>query len=87
VPDGYQIIFQPKVRRDLKFIPRDDLNRILKRTEALASDPRPPGSINVGDPAMYRVRQGDYRIIYQVDDARRVVHILTVGHRREVYRS
>ena len=86
MPDGYQVIFQPTVRRDLKSIPRDDINRILKRTEALASDPRPPASIKVGDPAMYRVRQGNYRIIYQVDDAQRVVLILRIGHRREVYR-
>jgi mRNA interferase RelE/StbE len=86
VSDSYQVIFQPAVQRDLKSISRDDVNRILRRTEALAHNPRPAGSLKVGDPSMYRVRQGDYRIIYQVDDAQRVVLILRIGHRREVYR-
>lgn len=86
MPNGYQVVFRPKVRRDLKSIPREDVHRILKRAEALGGDPRPLGSIKVGDPSIFRVRQGDYRIIYQVDDARRVVEILTIGHRREVYR-
>ena len=55
MPDGYQVIFQPNVRRDVKSIPKEDLQRILKRTEALANDPRPPGSIKVADPDSSRL--------------------------------
>ena len=61
--------------------------RLVARIEALAEDPRPPGCEKLaGHSNRYRVRQGDYRVVYSVDDAERVVLIVKVGHRREVYR-
>ncbi|MGH9863521.1 MAG: type II toxin-antitoxin system RelE family toxin [Candidatus Acidiferrales bacterium] len=86
MPAAYRLILHPAVRRDVKSIPRHDLQRILNRIEALVDDPRPPGTRKIDDPGVYRIRQGDYRIIYNIDDAQRVVEILRVGHRREVYR-
>jgi mRNA interferase RelE/StbE len=66
---------------------RSDRRRLAARIEALDDDPRPPGCEKLGGYAdRYRVRQEDYRVVYAVDDARRVVVVFKVGHRREVYR-
>jgi mRNA interferase RelE/StbE len=66
---------------------RSDRQRLVARIEALAEDPRPAGCEKLaGQSDRYRVRQGDYRVVYSVDDAERVVLIVKVGHRREVYR-
>jgi mRNA interferase RelE/StbE len=53
---------------------------------ALAADPRPPGCQKLATGDGYRVRQGDYRIVYTVDDEDRVVEVYKIGHRREIYR-
>lgn len=86
MPAAYHLIIQPSVRRDVKPLPKDDLRRILRRIESLVNNPRPPGSIKIADPALYRLRQGHYRIIYEVDDSTRTVTVFKIGHRREVYR-
>lgn len=85
--DAYRLLFDPSIRRDVKSIPKEDLQRILRRIDSLSSNPRPFGSVKVSDPSMYRLRQGDYRILYHVDDPQRLVRILRIGHRRGVYRS
>jgi mRNA interferase RelE/StbE len=60
---------------------------LVIRIQALSTDPRPPGCEKLsGHPDRYRVRQGDYRVVYSVDDVERVVLVVKVGHRREVYR-
>jgi mRNA interferase RelE/StbE len=83
---SYRLVFKRSVARDLRTIPKADLACILKRIEALADDPRPPGSEKLSGQDRYRVRQGLYRIIYEIDGDRLVVTVVKVGHRREVYR-
>jgi mRNA interferase RelE/StbE len=64
-----------------------DRQRLVARIEGLAANPRPPGCEKLaGYSDRYRVRQGDYRVVYSIDDAARVVLVVKVGHRREVYR-
>ena len=70
----------------LKKIPRNDLLRIRDRIRELAHDPRPYGVEKLDD-NLYRVRQGDYRIIYGIYDKKLVVLVITVEHRREVYKN
>ncbi|MCI0403252.1 MAG: type II toxin-antitoxin system RelE/ParE family toxin [Acidobacteria bacterium] len=82
----YSLRFKSDAERELERLPKSDLKRIRERIDRLQFVPRPPGCAKLGDPSIFRVRQGDYRIIYQVDDARRVVEVLTVAHRREAYR-
>jgi mRNA interferase RelE/StbE len=53
----------------------------------LADDPRPPGSEKLSGQDRYRLRQGDYRVVYGVDDELRIVEVVKIGHRREVYRD
>jgi len=70
---------------ELESLPPKDLARVTKRIDGLAADPRPPGCEKLPGQHRYRVRQGDYRILYEVDDLRLAVTIVKIGHRREVY--
>ena len=63
-----------------------DRRRVIARIAALADDPRPPGCTKLSGGEAYRVRQGQYRIVYTVDDGVLTVEVVTVGHRRDVYR-
>jgi len=83
----YELRFKPSVARDLRGIPAADVQRILARIETLRDDPRPTGSEKLAAQERYRLRQGDYRILYTVADAEVVVEIVKIGHRRDVYRQ
>lgn len=83
----YEIVFRKSVTRDLRAIPNTDVERILTRIRALAGDPGPPGCERLSGQTRYRVRQGHYRIIYEIGDARLVVLVVKVAHRRDVYRD
>jgi len=77
-------------RRAIKSIARLSLKeqlRIRAAIDLLAQQPRPPGCVALaGEDSVYRVRVGDYRILYQVIDKKLVIHVVRVGHRRDVYR-
>ena len=84
---SYKLTFKQSVGKDLRPIPKDDVARILKRIDMLAENPRPPGSEKLSGQERYRVRQGVYRIIYEIVDGALLVTVVKVGHRREVYQS
>jgi len=82
----FELRVRPSVTKDTKDIPAADLKKILKRIESLGDDPRPPGSVKLSGLEYYRVRQGNYRIIYEIEDNRLIVVVVKVRHRRDVYR-
>jgi len=84
---SHRVVLTKRACRDLKqFIPAV-YTRIIKRIEQLATDPRPPGARKITDTAdRYRIRIGDYRVIYQVEDDRLLILVIRVRHRREAYR-
>jgi mRNA interferase RelE/StbE len=82
----YELRFRPSVAGDLRGIPRVDVERILARIDSLRDQPRPPGSEKLSAQERYRLRQGNYRILYTVADAELIVEVVKVGHRRDVYR-
>jgi mRNA interferase RelE/StbE len=84
---SYELLFKKSVAKDLRPFPQTDVRRIMDRIRALANDPRPPGCEKLSGLERYRVRQGAYRIIYEVQDQRLIVLVVKVGDRREVYRS
>jgi mRNA interferase RelE/StbE len=84
---SYRLVFKAAVAKDLRRIPRQDVARILERIDRLADDPRPAGCEKLSGLERYRVRQGVYRIVYEIEDDRLVVMVVKVAHRREVYRS
>ena len=82
----YKLFFTETFYKNLKAIPAGDVKRILKRVKRLADDPRPVGSQKLASQTdRYRVRQGNYRVIYSIEDDRLVIVVVKVGHRREVY--
>jgi mRNA interferase RelE/StbE len=83
----YSILFRDSVRKDLNSIPNNYLRKIMERIGALAKNPRPVGCEKLSGQEKYRVRQGNYRIIYSIEDCQLTVWVVKVGHRREVYRS
>ena len=83
----YKILVRLSVMKDFNRIPKKDLKRIMKRIESLANDPRPPGHEKLSGQERYRIRQGNYRIVYSVRDEDLTVWIVKVGHRRDVYRK
>ena len=82
----YSLEFKRSVARDVEGIPKRDLKRIMDRIEALRDDPRPPGCVKLSGQEYYRVRQGNYRIVYEIVDDWLVVVVIALGHRPDVYR-
>ncbi len=82
----YEIFFKESVWKDIKNVPKKDLKRILSRIERLGDNPRPAGCEKLTGQELYRIRQGNYRIVYSVQDNAFTVWVITVGHRKKVYR-
>jgi mRNA interferase RelE/StbE len=85
--ESYKVVIKKSARDELSRIPKKELSRILGKIRSLSDDPRPPGNMKLSFRERYRIRQGDYRIVYLIDDDARFVDIYRIGHRREVYRK
>jgi mRNA interferase RelE/StbE len=83
---SYRILLRPKASSQLTSLPSEIYSRVKQAIVGLASDPRPLGSRKLRSREGWRLRIGDYRVLYRVEDAERTVTILYVAHRREVYR-
>ncbi|MGE5442270.1 MAG: type II toxin-antitoxin system RelE family toxin [Bacteroidota bacterium] len=76
------------VRKDLRALDDKTRRRVLRAVMTLEANPRPPGAKKLrGESDLWRVRVGDYRILYSIEEARLVVLVVKIGHRREVYRG
>ena len=85
---NYSISFKRSVEKDLRHLPRDLISRVMEKIENLKSEPFPAQSIRIsGAERLYRLRVGDYRIVYEVDSKRREITIHHVRDRSVVYRS
>lgn len=85
---AYSLTIKPSAARELQGVSdKPTLSRLIEKIQLLATQPRPSGSEKLaGRSNLYRIRQGDYRVIYSVDDQLSVVDVVKVGHRRDVYR-
>lgn len=84
----YQVEITPAAKRQIKKLIEPVQLAIVERLEQLAINPRPPGSFKMqGAESLYRIRVGDYRIIYEIQDRTLFVAVVKVGHRGDVYRS
>lgn len=83
---SFEVIFKQSVAKDLRQIPKKDVARILKRIDMLRVEPRPPGVEKLSGQEKYRIRQGIYRILYEIGNDELIVVVIKVGHRRDVYR-
>jgi len=84
---AYKIFFRRSVLKDLEKIPKKELRLIMKKIEKLAHDPRPQGCEKISGQERFRIRQGNYRIIYSIQDDELTIWIVKIGHRREIYRK
>ena len=86
--EAYTIEFAPRAAKELRDLERPDQVRVAAKIDSLAQNPRPHGVEKLsGEEDLYRVRVGNYRIIYKIQDARLVVLVVKIGHRRDVYRK
>jgi mRNA interferase RelE/StbE len=83
---SYRLLIKPSAAKELEALPPKDRRKITTRIEGLAGEPRPNGCEKLSGLEQYRVRQGDYRVVYSIDDEIHAVLVVKVGHRRDVYR-
>ncbi|SQD76519.1 type II toxin-antitoxin system RelE family toxin [Moritella yayanosii] len=83
----YKITFKKSVAKDLRVIPKNDIKKILGKIDILSENPRGEGCIKLSGKEIYRVRQGLYRIIYEIKDGLLIVNVVKVAHRSHVYKS
>lgn len=83
---SYSIEIKRSAARELAELPDRDRKRIVARIRALANDPRPPGAEKLSGHERYRLRQGDYRVLYEIHDRVLVAVVVKIGHRRDGYR-
>jgi mRNA interferase RelE/StbE len=82
------LLIKASAANELQAIPsKRDRQRIVKRIQGLENDPRPPGAQKLSGQERYRIRQGQYRIIYGIEKAEPVVYVVKIGHRKDVYRA
>ncbi|HEX7030728.1 MAG TPA: type II toxin-antitoxin system RelE/ParE family toxin [Gammaproteobacteria bacterium] len=84
---SYRLVFKRSVAKDLRTIPNQDVARILNCIDSLAENPRPRGCEKLSGQEKYRVRQGAYRIIYEIRDRELVITVVRIAHRRDVYQT
>jgi mRNA interferase RelE/StbE len=82
----YQIFIQRPAQKDLAKIPNPYRDRIIQAIRELGGNPRPTGAKKLTGRNAWRIRISDYRIIYEIYDDKLVVVVITIGHRREIYR-
>ena len=85
--ERYRLVFKKSVAKDLRGLPAKDIARLLQCFQALANDPRASGCEKLSGHDRYRLRQGVYRIVYEIDDNTLTVIVVKVGHRRDIYRN
>jgi len=82
----YEIVFKRKVEKSVARLPDNAYQRVTRAIDDLSETPRPPGCTKLRGRDEWRIRAGDYRIVYEIDDERRVLEVLNVAHRRDLYR-
>jgi mRNA interferase RelE/StbE len=83
---NYRLLIKPSAGKEIEALPKQDRRRIVAKITSLSRDPRPPGCEKLSGHDQYRLRQGNYRILYEIQDLDLVVVVVKVGHRRDVYR-
>ena len=83
----YEVFLERRAERDLKRLAAHEFRRIILRIKALTEDPRPAGCRKLaGSESAWRIRIGDHRVVYELDEKARAIRVMRVRHRREAYR-
>lgn len=84
---SYKIKIKKSAAKEIASLAHNDLTRIIEKIQSLSNDPRPPGCKKLSGDEKYRLRAGNYRILYKIEDSELIIYVVKVGHRREVYRK
>ncbi|RKY75877.1 type II toxin-antitoxin system mRNA interferase toxin, RelE/StbE family [candidate division KSB1 bacterium] len=82
----YKIELKKSAVKELNSIPDKDIKSIIRKIKLLADNPRPDGCIKLTGKEQYRIRYGNYRILYSIEDDKLIVFVVKIGHRRDVYK-
>jgi len=83
--ENYKIEIKKSAAKEIRKLPKNDINRIVEKIQMLGSDPRPSGCKKLSGDEKYRIRIGTYRILYSIHDNKLVIFIVKVGHRKDIY--
>jgi len=83
---SYRLEVKRTAAKEIADLPKADCRRVVAKIQLLARDPRPHGCEKLSGAEKYRVRQGDYRLLYEIDDSAKAVTVVKIGHHREIYR-
>ncbi len=83
---NYELLIEKAAQRALQRVPQPDRDRVIEAIRTLSDEPRPPGAKKLKGREAWRIRIGDYRVIYEINDGRRQLLVVTIGHRRDIYR-
>ena len=84
---NYKILIKPSAAKELKKLPKNDAQRITSRIQSLSKEPRPFGCEKLSAQERYRIRQGNYRIVYSIEDDKLIVYVIKIAHRSDVYKK
>ncbi len=85
---SYSIVISKSVQKQINDLPSQIRNRIIEKIQSLAQEPRPSGVVKLkGSGKEYRIRIGDYRVRYEIEDSSQIIRLLQCKHRRDVYRK
>ena len=83
---SYEVVISKRAAKEIKSLPHQEIPKIFQKIKLLSEDPRPTGckKLSGTDEDLYRIRSGDYRVIYSIEDVVKIIDIRQVGHRREI---
>ncbi len=84
---NYKIFIKSSAAKELKRLSKKDVQRITSKIQSLSKEPRPHGFEKLSSQERYRIRQGNYRIIYSIEDDKLIVYVFKIAHRRGVYKK
>lgn len=83
----YKLEFKKSAAKELKTLPQKEIKKILQSVKQLIGNPRPVNSKKLSAAEKYRLRVGDYRVLYEIQDQRLIIYIVRIAHRKEAYKS
>ena len=84
---NYKILIKTSAAKELERLPRKGVQRITSKIQSLSNDPRPYGCEKLSAQERYRIRQGNYRIVYSIEDDKLIVYVIKIAHRSEAYKK
>jgi len=85
--ETYKVLLKKSAAKELEKVPEKDRKKIIKNIRDLSLDPRPQGVKKLSGQEKYRIRQGNYRILYQIVDEELIIYDVGVGHRKDIFRN